>query len=121
MGYKHNYRNLTDELREKGRAKAIANRNRKASLRRRGVKRMRDEGKTKAEIARHYGVNWETINRDCQILDIQTPRAERYEIVDAILLIAHKEVAGEISTGTARREIEKLIAAAAEAEILKRQ
>ena len=70
-----NYRGFNQQEREKGRAKAIENRNDKANARRAHVAMMCAEGKTKAGIARHFGVNWETINRDCKILESQTHNA----------------------------------------------
>lgn len=60
--------NLTDAHREKGRSAAIQRRRAAQDSRRRHVARMRAEGKSKAEIARHFNVNWETINRDCKAI-----------------------------------------------------
>lgn len=106
-------KNLTDEGRKKGREKAIRRRVEARNGRRAQVKIMRQQGKSKAEISRFFGVSWETINRDCKELESQSKRAFGVSIVDAIFAVIRREIAGKISTLEAREEVEQLIDLAA--------
>ena len=91
-----------------------------ASERRQRVKWLRAAGMTETEIAHFLKVSGETIQRDCTILNIRTPRAEIVEIIAAVLIVANKEVTGQLSTIEAQLKIEQLIEDAADAEIRKR-
>lgn len=107
---------LTPTERTQGREQGTRTRRERATARQAQVKIMLEQGKTKAEIARHFKVAWETIARDCKAIAKQTPRATVSSIVDGVLAITRKEVTGEISTLEAREQIETLIRDAAKAE-----
>lgn len=57
-------KNIPEEKRIAGLEKARQFRKMKAIKRRAEVARLFSAGKSKAEIARHLGVNWQTVNRD---------------------------------------------------------
>ena len=84
----------------------------KQSLRIMRVHQMRTVDKmSKADIARTLGVAYETILRDCKTFE-DSENSERrlwISVIDAVLEIARREVAGEITTLEARDEIGGLI------------
>lgn len=84
----------------------------KQSLRIMRVHKMRTVDRmSKAAIARQLGVSYETILRDCKTFE-DSEHSERrlwISVIDAVLEIARREVAGEITTLEARDEIGGLI------------
>lgn len=84
----------------------------KQSLRIMRVHKMRTVDKMKkADIARALGVAYETILRDCKTFEDNENSERRLwiSVIDAVLEIARREVAGEITTLEARDEIGGLI------------
>lgn len=108
---KSKHRGFSDAERKRGRDIAIARKQENASARRAQVHVMLAKGTSKAEIARHFNVSWETINRDSKIIaeDAGTPAAV-LSVVEGVLNVARRELRGEITSLEAKDMIEQIIA-----------
>ena len=116
METKKRARGFTADEQAKGRDIAINKRKATARERQAQVAIMLDAGKPKAEIARHFGVSWETVNRDSKAIATETPRGVVTGVIDSVLAITRQEVAGEMTTLEARAQIQRLIERAVDAE-----
>lgn len=112
MSYKNVHKNLTPAARKRGREVAHRIRQERRNARLVQVKIMRNDGMTKADIARHFKISWETVNRDCKAIENADKRVINVSIIDAIFTVVRDEIAGKIHTLEARQQVQELIALA---------
>lgn len=109
MGYENVHKNLTPAARKRGRDTSLQIRRERQNARIAQVQLMRLQGLSKAEIARKLKVSDETIRRDCETFENDTPRSVEDWVIDAIFLIVRNQIAGTVSAVDARQQAQDLI------------